>query len=233
MAIILSLETSGNSCSVALHNNGQLVAIKRVDEPQAHASKLAPLIQAAANEANVLMMQLEAVAITAGPGSYTGLRIGTSTAKGLCFSLNIPLISVSTLDLLVYQGIEFDLKCDLLCPMIDARRMEVYCMIADRNFKVIQPTEASILDENSFASLLEHNTITFYGDGAAKFKSVLQNSNAFFVDDVLPSVEVLGNVAQQKFSNKQFEDLIYFEPNYLKEFQVKKSTKPMFGFTSL
>ncbi len=228
MALVLSLETSANNCSVALHANGQLLADEIVTEPQAHASKLTYLIQRVLSKASVSIHHVQAVAITSGPGSYTGLRIGTSTAKGLCYSLGVPLVAVNTLELLVYQSLSLIEKGNLLCPMIDARRMEVYCMIADANATVVQPIDAMVIDENSFSNLLEKSKIIFFGDGAAKCKTTLTHSNALFIDDIVPSAIALGQRATEKFNKGQVEDIIHFEPFYLKDFQAKKSTKPLF-----
>jgi tRNA threonylcarbamoyladenosine biosynthesis protein TsaB len=228
MALILSLETSAHNCSVALHSNGQLLSNESVAEPQAHASKLAYLIQSVLSKASVSIHELEAVAITSGPGSYTGLRIGTSTAKGLCYSLAVPLVAVNTLELLLHQGLTLSEKENLLCPMIDARRMEVYCTIADTNSTIIQPIEAKVIDENSFEDLLDKNRIVFYGDGAAKCKATLTHPNALFIDHITPSAIALGQRATEKLKQAQVEDIIHFEPFYLKDFQAKKSSKALF-----
>jgi tRNA threonylcarbamoyladenosine biosynthesis protein TsaB len=228
MALILSLETSGESCSVALHNQGTVVAHQHINEPQAHAVRLASLIQQVFTDASVKISQLKAVAISAGPGSYTGLRIGTSTAKGICYSLGIPLIAVNTLELLVHQATVNKHEADIYCPMIDARRMEVYCLTANKEGHILTPTEAKILDENSFSEQLSNHTMLFFGSGAAKCRSVLKHQNAIINDSILPSALQLGTIAWQRFEKRQFEDLVYFEPFYLKEFQVKKSTKPLY-----
>jgi tRNA threonylcarbamoyladenosine biosynthesis protein TsaB len=228
MSLVLSLETSGNNCSVALHSEGELLAHERVAEPQAHASKLAYLIESVLGKASVNIHEIQAVGITSGPGSYTGLRIGASTAKGLCYSLGVPLVAVNTLELLVYQGSTLATKENLLCPMIDARRMEVYCMIADTDFNTIQPIEAKVIDENGFNDLLKNNKILFYGDGSAKCRTMLTHPNAFFIEDITPSAIALGKKTIEKLKERQVEDLIHFEPFYFKDFQAKKSSKPLF-----
>jgi tRNA threonylcarbamoyladenosine biosynthesis protein TsaB len=223
MALILSLETSTTVCSVALHNNGKLVASAEMHKEQSHASKLAVLIDQVVKLADIPMSAIQAIAVSEGPGSYTGLRIGVSTAKGLCFALGIPLLSVSTLSLLAKQ---IQLKAILdnawLCPMIDARRMEVYCQIFDSEINVLQPIEAKVIDEESFRESLSDHKIIFFGDGAAKCKSVITHSNAFFISDIVPSAKELGFLASEKFSRNEFENLVTFEPFYLKEFLIKK-----------
>jgi tRNA threonylcarbamoyladenosine biosynthesis protein TsaB len=223
MALILSLETSTTVCSVALHNNGKLVASAEMHKEQSHASKLAVLIDQVVKLVDIPISAIQAIAVSEGPGSYTGLRIGVSTAKGLCFALGIPLLSVSTLSLLAKQ---IQLKAILdnawLCPMIDARRMEVYCQIFDSEINVLRPIEAKVIDEESFRESLSDHKIIFFGDGAAKCKSVITHSNAFFISDIVPSAKELGFLASEKFSRNEFENLVTFEPFYLKEFLIKK-----------
>jgi tRNA threonylcarbamoyladenosine biosynthesis protein TsaB len=227
MALILCLETSASFCGVALHQDGKLLAIREVQEPQAHAAKLSLLIKEIISASGISSKQLQAIAISSGPGSYTGLRIGTSTAKGMCYALNIPLISVRTLDLLASQALLQGLSGGLLCPMIDAKRMEVYCQIMDQNLKVVSPVEAKVIDESSFAGLLDRDRIYFFGDGAEKCKNTICSPNAFFIDAVYPSVTVLGKMAEDKYGREDFEDLTHFTPFYLKDFIAKKA-QPVF-----
>ena len=223
MALILSLETSTTVCSVALHNNGKLIASAEMHKEQSHASKLAVLIDQVIKLADTPMSAIQAIAVSEGPGSYTGLRIGVSTAKGLCFALGIPLLSVGTLSLLAMQ---IQLKAILdnawLCPMIDARRMEVYCQMFDDEMNVLQPIEAKVIDEESFKDSLSSHKIIFFGDGAAKCKTVITHANAFFISDIVPSAKELGFLASEKFLKNEFENLVSFEPFYLKEFLIKK-----------
>jgi tRNA threonylcarbamoyladenosine biosynthesis protein TsaB len=224
MALILSVETSATTCSVALHEDGKTVKTLEILEGQAHAAKLALLINEIFKETQNSIAELKAVAVSAGPGSYTGLRIGTSTAKGICFSLNIPLIAINTLDSLAFQALQRQtLKKGLLCPMIDARRMEVYCQVMDLRLSVLSPVRAEIVDETSFSELLKDNEMFFFGDGAEKCKTVINNKNAFFVEGIIPSASALGALAFSKFEQKQFEDLVNFTPFYLKEFVAKKA----------
>jgi tRNA threonylcarbamoyladenosine biosynthesis protein TsaB len=223
MPLILSLETSTDVCSVALHDSKSLLSHAEIREPQAHAASLAPLISKVVSGAGVDMEAIDAVAITSGPGSYTGLRIGTSTAKGLCYTLDIPLISIGTLALLAYQGSAHNVSQGLLCPMIDARRMEVYCLVADESLKPVQPVSAKVVDENSFLELLHSRKMLFFGNGAAKCREVIRHPNAFFIPDIYPQAMCLGVLAAEKFIGKEFEDLVAFQPFYLKEFLAKKS----------
>lgn len=222
MSLILSLETSVKVCSVAIHDHAQLVATAEVHIEYSHASKLAVLINEVSRAANIQLSQLNAVAITSGPGSYTGLRIGTSTAKGLCFSLDIPLISIGTLDLLVHQMTKINTEKAYMCPMIDARRMEVYCQLVNASQETIQAIEAKVIDESSFREQLENNQIIFFGDGAAKCKEKINHSNARFVEGVYPAALDMGEMVFEKFRKGQFEDVMNFEPHYLKEFLIKK-----------
>jgi len=222
MSLILSLETSTHVCSVALHDAGKLIATREVHTPQSHAERLAPMIEEVRRETGLELKQLAAVAIAAGPGSYTGLRIGVSTAKGLCYTLQIPLIAVGTLDVMASQVAPSQPADVWLCPMIDARRMEVYCQVTTPDLGVIQPVEAKIIDEQSFASLLEKHHILFFGDGAAKCKSAITHPNAIFVDNIVPLASALGVLAHAKFLEHRVEDLLHFEPFYLKDFLIKK-----------
>lgn len=223
MSVILSLETSTDVCSVAVHDGNKCLGEAVIREPQAHAAKLAPSIQQVLSQAGVSPDDLHAVAITSGPGSYTGLRIGTSTAKGLCMALEIPLLAIGTLELLAYQGSALNSTQGLLCPMIDARRMEVYALLADSRLAIIKPVSALIVDETTFSELLEEKQVLFFGNGAEKCRKVITSSNAFFLEGVTPLASKLGEIAGQKLAAGDIEDLITFKPFYLKEFIAKKS----------
>jgi len=222
MSLILSLETSARVCSVAIHDDITLIATAEVHIEQSHASKLSVLIDEVRRAANIELNQLNAVAVTSGPGSYTGLRIGTSTAKGLCFSLDIPLVSIGTLDLLSFQMSKKNPENANLCPMIDARRMEVYCQLFNPSLETILPIEAKVIDELSFKEQLENYQIIFFGDGASKCKEKIDHPNARFVEGIYPAASHMGSIAFQKFAVGDFEDVINFEPHYLKEFMIKK-----------
>lgn len=228
MSLILSLETSAKVCSVAIHNHGDLLATREIHAEHSHASRLAVLIDEVLNDVNVKVKDLAAVAVSSGPGSYTGLRIGTSTAKGLCFALDIKLLSIGSLELLAYQISKQNVSRSCLCPMIDARRMEVYCAVFDSSLKVIRPTEAKIIDPSSFTDLLEDHDIVFFGDGSDKCKDQITHPNATFVAGVYAAASEMGHPVYQKYMRHQFEDLGKFEPHYLKEFMIKKpAEKPV------
>ncbi|MCF6352277.1 MAG: tRNA (adenosine(37)-N6)-threonylcarbamoyltransferase complex dimerization subunit type 1 TsaB [Cyclobacteriaceae bacterium] len=221
--MILSIETSTKICSVALHNKGELLAESTLYVDKSHAEKLAVLIKDLISYADITTKDLTAVAIASGPGSYTGLRIGTSTAKGLCYALNIPLMAVNTLEAMAYGVTQTLTKDYMLCPMLDARRMEVYCMLTDKELKIIKPVEAKIIDENSFSTELITNKIVFFGNGAAKCKAILGgHSNVVFINNQSISAVYIGKLAWQKYKENKFEDLAYFEPEYLKEFKAIK-----------
>ena len=222
MAKILSLETSTTVCSVALHENSSLIAVAEVHLEHSHGSKLAPLIDSVIKFSGIQMDNVNAVAVSSGPGSYTGLRIGTSTAKGLCYALDVPLIAIDTLSILAAQVNATNSEKSLLCPMIDARRMEVYCSVTDANGSVIQGIEAKVIDEKSFEGLLADRRIIFFGDGAEKCRSTITNPNASFLTGITPSAIQLGFMAIEKYERREFEDLFQYEPFYLKEFRAKK-----------
>jgi tRNA threonylcarbamoyladenosine biosynthesis protein TsaB len=223
MSFILSLETSTDVCSVAVHQDSQLLIEEIIRQPQAHASRLSPLIQDVLSSSRLTMKDLTAVAVTSGPGSYTGLRIGTSTAKGLCVALDIPLISVPTLDVLAHAGSLINTEKALLCPMIDARRMEVFCQVSDQSLKVLEPVEAKVIDSMSFSELLQNKKVLFVGNGAEKCKGVITGANATFRSDIFPSASSLGALASARAAQRQYEDLVNFAPFYLKEFVAKKA----------
>lgn len=217
MALILNLETATTVCSVALGSNGALLFLEEMNEDYTHAEKLTLYIEHVLNKEGFKLNDLDAIAISKGPGSYTGLRIGTSTAKGLCYALNKPLIAINTLRSMA-NGIVDSAKEQYYCPMIDARRMEVYCAIYDFKNKEIRKTAAEIIDEHSFSELLEKNKIVFFGDGAAKCKTKLTHHHAIFMDDVFNSAKNMLSLSQLAFDSGHFEDVAYFEPYYLKDF---------------
>jgi tRNA threonylcarbamoyladenosine biosynthesis protein TsaB len=217
--MILSIETATSACSVALHQEGKLLAEANLYKSQSHSKMLKPMIEQVLKVAQCQLSDLKAIAVSKGPGSYTGLRIGTSTAKGLCFALDIPLLSVNTLDALAKQITQTQSEAIYLCPMLDARRMEVYCAIYQSDLKEVQATEAKIIDEHSFEDILVHHKMLFFGDGAEKCRSLLEkNKNAFFIENIYPKANAVGELAYQKYQSNSFEDLAYFEPFYLKDF---------------
>ena len=222
MAFILSLETATTMCSVALGKDGKVIAFKERNEGFTHSENLTLFIQEVLADAKVELKQLDAIAVSKGPGSYTGLRIGVSTAKGLCYGLERPLISISTLYSMfneMKRQTTNDKPQTLFCPMLDARRMEVYCAVYDMQGNVVKEISADIINENSFAELLNENKIIFFGDGAAKCKEAMSyHDHAIFVDNIFPSAKAMVTLAEEKFSKKDFEDVAYFEPFYLKDF---------------
>lgn len=224
MSLILGIETATKICSVAISRDEKLLALKEIGGEYSHSENLNHFIELACAEAKITLTQLDAIAVSKGPGSYTGLRIGVSTAKGLCYGLDKPLIAVDTLKALtlaVFNSLPFGdgQGGALFCPMIDARRMEVYTALYNSNFELIEPISAKIIDENSFANFLEKNKVVFFGDGAEKCKLLLNNHpNAVFIDNVEPSAKYINQLALSKFKQGIFEDVAYFEPYYLKEF---------------
>ncbi len=227
MAILLSLETSTHSFSCALHHDKKQISFKESIHQQTTASMLAMMIEEMVRDSGVKKSEISAVVVSSGPGSYTGLRIGVATAKGICFALNIPLIAVDTLSLITLQlrgqfKDEKDTSDALFCPMLDARRMEVYCMLADKNNRVIQPIQAKVITKLSFAEQLTHQVIYFFGEGSDKCKNLIHHFNAKFVEGIKPSAAFLGLVGFQKYLNNEVENMNLFEPLYLKDFLIKK-----------
>ncbi len=226
MALILNIETSTEVCSVTLAQNGQTLFKKESLEGLNHSRVLTVFIEELFKENNIEPKMLDAVAVSKGPGSYTGLRIGVSVAKGLCYGLNIPLISVNSLEILgIYAAqnqekyiVQKDEKPVLFCPMIDARRMEVYTALYNSQGKEIRQVSAEIIDENFLSDLLGTHKILFFGNGADKCKNLITNDNAIFEGPKTTSAEYMQIIAEKKFSKKQFEDVAYFEPFYLKNF---------------
>lgn len=222
MAIILHLETATRSCSVALSDNDRLLALKETQRENSHAEMITVFIQEALTEAGLQIHQLDAVAVSKGPGSYTGLRIGVSTAKGICYALNIPLLSVNTLFSLA-QGVlhldhDFDAKT-LLCPMIDARRMEVYYALFDLSLNELKPNAAEIITSESFSEYFQENSLLCFGDGAEKCKTLFEGVQKIqFIDDVFLSAQYMIPKALERYNRSEFENTAYFEPFYLKDF---------------
>ncbi len=225
--MILQIETATTSCSVALAKDGVVLAFKQVSERNIHAEVITLFIDELIAGAGMNYNNLDAIAVSCGPGSYTGLRIGVSTAKGLCFALDKPLIAIETLDamacgVLNREGYAFGDDM-LFCPMIDARRMEVFTAVFTTGGEKIRHTAAEIIDGNSFGDLIKSNKMLFFGDGAEKCRAVLgENPNAIFFPVFINSAIDLTQKAFEKFNNKQFEDVAYFEPYYLKDFIAGK-----------
>jgi tRNA threonylcarbamoyladenosine biosynthesis protein TsaB len=226
MAKILQIETATAICSVALSINGETVSFKEEKGQNLHAANLTLFIDEVLKAAGVSYQELDAVAVSKGPGSYTGLRIGVSTAKGLCYALDKPLIAIETLEMMAAGFLtENPGYSGLICPMIDARRMEVYTSIFDPSLNILAPTEAKIIDETSFADFLLQQQITFLGDGAAKCAAVLTHQNAKFDEANFNSATYMSKLASEAFDKNKFEDVAYFEPFYLKDFVVTQPKK--------
>ena len=226
--MILSLDTSTTVCSVALHTPaGTLLGCYDLYTERTASARLTTLVQEVVTHTGYTLANLSAIAVAKGPGSYTGLRIGVSTAKGLCMALDIPLIGVNTLAALTEQVRAFYPPHFLLCPLIDARRMEVYCAVYEQNGRLLRETAAVILDEHAFADLLPHRPMVFFGDGAAKAQPVLDQPNAHFPNGLVrPSARAVGTLAVAAYAAGQFEDLVRFEPYYLKEFRSTTPRQP-------
>jgi len=217
LAIILNIETATKNCSVCLSDNEKILSLVEFNEGQfSHAEKLHSFILDVLKQSKKSMQDIDAIAVSKGPGSYTGLRIGVSAAKGLCFALDKPLISISTLDSLSY--IVEAKKGEFIVPLLDARRMEVYSAVYDdQNFQ-IREIRAEIIDENSFADYLNKGKVFMVGDGAAKCAEVIDHKNANYLKDVFPSAKEMAKLSAVKYQNNEFEDVAYFEPFYLKDF---------------
>jgi tRNA threonylcarbamoyladenosine biosynthesis protein TsaB len=220
LAFILNIETSTTVCSVSLCKDGKLISFKEINNGYTHAENLHVFIEEVIKEASITLQYLNAIAISKGPGSYTGLRIGVSAAKGLAYSLNIPLISLDTLEIMTNSALIKESDA-VYCPMIDARRMEVYTAIYDKGLKQLNATEALIVDERSIAQFSTYNKIYFFGDGMDKCKTVLSYlKNAEFIDNIFPGAKAMCDLAYKKYTAKNFEDVAYFEPFYLKDFLI-------------
>jgi tRNA threonylcarbamoyladenosine biosynthesis protein TsaB len=238
MSLILSIETATNVCSIALAKDGLLLALEESSEKNSHSAVITLLIGKVVSDSGTTLQEIDAIAVGEGPGSYTGLRIGVATAKGLCYALNKPLIAISTLEALAVgmkeklpqikdtlekrdsSGISLPF---LLCPMIDARRMEVYCAICDPDGKEVRKPAAEIITENSFDEFRDKNILVYAGDGALKCKPQLDNNpGMIFLEKMDASAKFMIGLAEQRFAEKKFEDIAYFEPFYLKDFVAGK-----------
>lgn len=224
--LILSIETATPICSVAVHRNGKLLGVKETEVEKSHAKLLTIYIEELLTELDIQKSQLHAVAVSMGPGSYTGLRIGASTAKGFAYALDIPVIGVDTLSALAVGASQLSLNCDFIIPMIDARRMEVYHAIFDSALNPLEAVSPHVFDDKSFVELFERGKVLMCGDGAIKAKSLFErNAKVIVKENVLPSAKWIGELAFRKFEAKEFEDVAYFEPFYLKDAHTTVSKK--------
>ncbi|WP_241910485.1 tRNA (adenosine(37)-N6)-threonylcarbamoyltransferase complex dimerization subunit type 1 TsaB [Pseudotamlana carrageenivorans] len=217
---ILNIETATTNCSVSLSKDGKTLVLKEDnDKNYSHAERLHMYIDAVLKTGNITAEDLAAISVSKGPGSYTGLRIGVSAAKGLCYALNKPLIAVPTLEALAQQ---VKAESGVIVAMLDARRMEVYSAVYDIDYNVVRETQAQILDESSFMAYLEQGLVYFVGSGVEKTKTIIQHANARFIDGKLPSANFMGEIANMKYKISDTEDVAYFEPYYLKDFVALK-----------
>ena len=223
MIYILNIETSTTNCSVSLSENGRLIGLKEDNSLQySHAERLHVYIDELLQTANVSKTQIAAVGISKGPGSYTGLRIGVSAAKGLCYALKTPLISILTLEALAHQVVN---PQGPIVSMLDARRLEVYSAIYDASYNETRQTEAEVITLDSYKELLDLSPVYFIGNGVAKTQLLLSHPNAIFIENKLPSAAQMCTLTHAKFNDNDFEDVAYFEPYYLKDFIAIPSKK--------
>ncbi len=226
MPIILSVETATTTCSVALHRDGALLGLQEVHLEKSHSSLLHLLVDHLLDYADVTREELSAVAVSMGPGSYTGLRIGAAAAKGWCYALDVPLIGIDTLRAMAYGVNRGNPPGAWLCPMVDARRMEVFCRMEDAEGNELLPTQALVVDQQSFQEQLAQHEVWFFGDGSDKCAPVLSASPpAHFLPGVQPSARWVGELAQVKFERQEFEDLAYSVPHYGKAFYTTQPRK--------
>jgi len=237
MAIILNIESATSACSVAISRDGQLLGVKESNEDKSHARLLTVFIEDLLKTNNLKPKDITAIAVSKGPGSYTGLRIGVSTAKGLCYATDSKLIAVNTLQAMSYGIIQKirnneinipDTEDVILCPMIDARRMEVYSAFFNLNGEFIRDVKAEVIDTNSFSDILENTKMVFFGDGSEKLTKTIIHKNAIFIKDFYPSSEYMISLSHEAFKKNDFVDLAYFEPFYLKDFIATKPKKNIF-----
>lgn len=227
-SLILSIETSGAACSVALSQGGSLVATVTIDDGNRQSSMLVPAVESLFRKCSKQMSDCDAVAVSSGPGSYTGLRVGVSTAKGLCYGLKCPLIAVPTLEVLLAEAMESE-QCAgaaYYVPMLDARRMEVYQAVYDACGRCVEPVSAKILDAGSYEGLLSEGRVAFIGTGAGKFEAAFPHPGGVYVQTA-PKAAYMAAAAQKAFDAGRFEDVAYFEPFYLKEFVAVVKKNPI------
>lgn len=227
MSCILHIETSTEVCSVSASQDGASIFSKEDFNGPSHAVVLGVFVDEALSFIDNHAIPLDAVAVSCGPGSYTGLRIGVSMAKGICYGRNIPLIAIPTPEVMTVPVLLFQdlLEDALLCPMIDARRMEVYAAIYDRALKVKREISADIIDENSYSEFLAEHPVYFFGNGAAKCREKITHPNAHFIENIHPLAKWMFPLAERAMAEKDFKDVAYFEPFYLKEFVASTPKK--------
>ncbi len=227
MGLIINIETATNVCSVAIANNGELISFRESLTDKSHSALLGVFVEEILKENKIPVSQLDAIAVSKGPGSYTGLRIGVSTAKGLCYGGNIPLISLNTLKIMTFglinnhflNKISFTSTDNiLLCPVIDARRLEVFTAIYDHLNNTIEDTNAKIIKSTSYEKYLKKKKLIFFGTGANKCSKIIENKNAIFIENFNTSARYMISLSEEAYNKKKFENVAYFEPYYLKDF---------------
>ena len=227
MSRILCVDTSSFICSVSVFENLSLISSNSSEVEKSHSKLIIQLIDQSLKDAKIKINELDAFAVSMGPGSYTGLRIGVSTIKGLCYSLEKPLISINTLEILSKSALNHinNYNDFFICPMIDARRMEVFTKMLDNNFNEVEKDKALILDDKSFNDIGGGKSIYFFGDGSNKFQKIINNKNFHFIDNIISSSKNMGELANIKYENNQFENLTTFEPFYIKDFFIVNKNK--------
>jgi universal bacterial protein yeaZ len=228
MSCILNIETSTNVCSVAVSQDGSCIFNKEDHEGPNHAVILGVFVQEALSFIDSHAIPLDAVAVSCGPGSYTGLRIGLSMAKGICYGRDVKLIAIPTLELMcvpLLLGEKINEENALLCPMIDARRMEVYSQFFDRALNEVRSINADIVENNTYDDILAQQPVYFFGNGAEKCHEVLTHHNAHIIEGIVPLAKNMYPLAEKRMANEQFEDVAYFVPFYLKDFVAKEAKK--------
>lgn len=228
MSCILNIETSTNVCSVAVSENGACIFNKEDREGPNHAVLLGVFVEEALSFIDSHAIPLDAVAVSCGPGSYTGLRIGLSMAKGICYGRDVKLIAIPTLELMCVPLLLNEKVAEdnaLLCPMLDARRMEVYAQITNTALQTVKETSADIVEANTYDEYLQNNMVYFFGNGADKCKEVITHPNARFIEDIVPLAKNMFPLAEKRMAEERFEDVAYFVPFYLKDFVAKEAKK--------
>ena len=228
MAIILSIETATPICSCALLSDGEVILNRENHYGQSHSALVGVFVHEIMDYVRQNNMKLDAIAISSGPGSYTGLRIGVSEAKGLSYGLDIPMIAIPTSYIMASMMRDKLVKDTLLCSMIDARRMEVYATIFDNSLNIIHNTSADIVDSNSYIDILDKNKVAFFGNGSEKCKEVITHQNAIFIEDIHPLASGMGALAEKAYKENNFVDNAYFEPFYLKQFVATVAKNKVF-----
>ena len=227
MSRILCVDTSSFICSVSVFENLSLISSNSTEVEKSHSKLIIQLIDQSLKDAKIKINEVDAFAVSMGPGSYTGLRIGVSTIKGLCYTLEKPLISINTLEILSKSALNHinNYNDFFICPMIDARRMEVFTKMLDNDFNEVEKDKALILDDKSFNDICGSKLIYFFGDGSNKFQKITNNKNFHFIDNIISSSKHMGELANIKYENNQFENLTTFEPFYIKDFFIVNKNK--------